>query len=307
MAAELRPSGNGPSIDRWSWGAAHRALAVDRGLRVLTRGWASKPYRRSRNGLWPSILERRHRWPRGPGNRRDLDATNGQDLYVADGARVLRFSDEGRLVQTLRIPGRGPAERRRARGRAARRGRLGRRWRRGHRLRRRGHAQRRAGVAQRAARGRARRAGRADRAGRRGPQAVRRRPPEAHRPRPRHIAARLWRRWTRQRSAARSTCRWGRRACSCSARRAWSCSRQRPSASGAWTSRARRLLLDAAIQDGVLFALTSHALTALGRVPPPEALPSALNTPARPATFSRPPPPHRARAVPDSSRPTRTA
>ncbi|OZC02354.1 hypothetical protein BSZ36_04800 [Rubricoccus marinus] len=34
----------------------------------------------------------------------DLDATNGQDLYVADGARVLRFSNEGRLVQTIRIP-----------------------------------------------------------------------------------------------------------------------------------------------------------------------------------------------------------
>ena len=35
---------------------------------------------------------------------RDLDATNGQDLYVADGSRVLRFSAEGRLVQTLSIP-----------------------------------------------------------------------------------------------------------------------------------------------------------------------------------------------------------
>ncbi|MEM1054181.1 MAG: hypothetical protein AAGI52_01540 [Bacteroidota bacterium] len=33
----------------------------------------------------------------------DLDATNGQDFYVADGARVLRFSDEGLLVQTLDI------------------------------------------------------------------------------------------------------------------------------------------------------------------------------------------------------------
>ena len=35
---------------------------------------------------------------------RGLDATNGQDLYVADGDRVLRFSDEGLLVQTLRVP-----------------------------------------------------------------------------------------------------------------------------------------------------------------------------------------------------------
>ena len=35
---------------------------------------------------------------------RDLDATNGQDLYVADGARVLRYSGEGRLVQTLNVP-----------------------------------------------------------------------------------------------------------------------------------------------------------------------------------------------------------
>ena len=35
---------------------------------------------------------------------RDLDATNGQDLYVADGSRVLRYSAEGRLVQTLDVP-----------------------------------------------------------------------------------------------------------------------------------------------------------------------------------------------------------
>lgn len=35
---------------------------------------------------------------------RDLATTNGQEFYVADGPRVLRFSEEGRLVQTLRIP-----------------------------------------------------------------------------------------------------------------------------------------------------------------------------------------------------------
>ena len=35
---------------------------------------------------------------------RGLDATNVQDLYVADGDRVLRFSDEGLLVQALRVP-----------------------------------------------------------------------------------------------------------------------------------------------------------------------------------------------------------
>jgi len=33
-----------------------------------------------------------------------LDATNGQDLYIADGPAVRRYSDEGRLVQTLRVP-----------------------------------------------------------------------------------------------------------------------------------------------------------------------------------------------------------
>lgn len=33
-----------------------------------------------------------------------LDATNGQDLYITDGPTVRRYSDEGRLVQTLRVP-----------------------------------------------------------------------------------------------------------------------------------------------------------------------------------------------------------
>ena len=39
----------------------------------------------------------------------DIDATNGQDLYVADGSRVRRFSDEGLEVQMLSIPAVDPA------------------------------------------------------------------------------------------------------------------------------------------------------------------------------------------------------
>ncbi|MEM6328322.1 MAG: hypothetical protein AAF791_14500 [Bacteroidota bacterium] len=34
----------------------------------------------------------------------DFDPTNGQDVLIADGSRVLRFSDEGQRVQTLDVP-----------------------------------------------------------------------------------------------------------------------------------------------------------------------------------------------------------